>query len=60
MCTGSVSDLVSSPALIASTLDPLHKHLGFLTSENRLLANAKLLELAAAMQFGDVTPLLWI
>ncbi|XP_051553344.1 E3 SUMO-protein ligase ZBED1-like [Myxocyprinus asiaticus] len=32
-----------------------HKHLGFLTSENRLLANAKLLELAAAVPFDDVT-----
>ncbi|KAK0133125.1 Zinc finger BED domain-containing protein 1 [Merluccius polli] len=46
-------DLVSSPALIASMLDPRYKHLGFLTSEKRLLANAKLLELAAAVPFDE-------
>lgn len=47
-------DLVSSPAMIASMIDPRHKHLGFLTPEKRLLANAKLLELAAVVPFGNV------
>ncbi len=47
-------DLVSLPALTASMLDPRHKHVGFLNSEKRLLANAKLLELAAAVPFVDV------
>ena len=47
-------DLVSAPALIALMLDPRHKHLGFLTSEKRLLVNTKLLELAAAVPFGDM------
>lgn len=41
--------------MIASMLDPRHKRLGFLTSEKRQLANAKLLQLAAAVPFEDVT-----
>ncbi|KAJ8339584.1 hypothetical protein SKAU_G00363700 [Synaphobranchus kaupii] len=45
-------DLTSTPAMIASMLDPRHKHLGFLTPVRRLAANAKLLELAAEV---DVT-----
>ena len=35
-------------------LDPRHKQLGSLISENRLLASAKLLQLAAEVPFSDV------
>lgn len=50
--TGSVPKLgvITSTNLIH--VRPSHKHLGFLTSENRLCASAKLLEIAAAMHFG--------
>ncbi|KAK7901339.1 hypothetical protein WMY93_018108 [Mugilogobius chulae] len=42
-------DVVSSPALIASMLDPRHKHLCFLCNEKKALANAKLYNVAATV-----------
>ncbi|XP_020513501.2 E3 SUMO-protein ligase ZBED1-like [Labrus bergylta] len=41
------NDLASKPALIASILDPRHKHLGFLTPAGRLAAKVKLHELVS-------------
>lgn len=41
------SDLASKPALIASMLDPRHKHLSFLTPSGRLAAKVKLHELVS-------------
>ncbi|XP_034548590.1 zinc finger BED domain-containing protein 1-like [Notolabrus celidotus] len=41
------NDLASKPALIASMLDPRHKHLSFLTPSGRLAAKVKLHELVS-------------
>lgn len=43
------SDLASKPALIASMLDPRHKHLSFLTPAGRLAAKVKLHELVSEL-----------
>lgn len=43
------SDLSSKPALIASMLDPRHKHLSFLTPASRLAAKVKLHELVTEL-----------
>ncbi|XP_070404635.1 E3 SUMO-protein ligase ZBED1 [Nothobranchius furzeri] len=40
-------DLMSTPPMIATMLDPRHKHLGFLTPPRRVTAHAKLLEVLA-------------
>ncbi|XP_028312500.1 zinc finger BED domain-containing protein 1-like [Gouania willdenowi] len=42
------ADLASKPALIASMLDPRHKHLSFLSAPGRLAAKVKLHELVSA------------
>uniref|UniRef100_UPI003AAC2FE3 zinc finger BED domain-containing protein 4-like n=1 Tax=Centroberyx gerrardi TaxID=166262 RepID=UPI003AAC2FE3 len=41
------NDLASKPALIASMLDPRHKHLSFLTPTGRLAAKVKLHEMVS-------------
>ena len=38
--------------MISSMLDPRHKHLGFLTSTQKMAASAKLVELGAAVETG--------
>lgn len=43
------NDLASKPALIASMLDPRHKHLSFLTPTGRLAAKVKLHELVSRL-----------
>ncbi|XP_072244204.1 E3 SUMO-protein ligase ZBED1-like [Leuresthes tenuis] len=43
------SELASKPALIASMLDPRHKHLSFLTPTGRLAAKVKLHELVSKL-----------
>lgn len=43
------NDLASKPALIASMLDPRHKHLSFLTPTWRLAAKVKLHELVSKL-----------
>nr|XP_046242979.1 E3 SUMO-protein ligase ZBED1-like [Scatophagus argus] len=43
------NDLASKPALIASMLDPRHKHLSFLTPTGRLAAKVKLHELVSKL-----------
>ncbi|XP_013863827.1 zinc finger BED domain-containing protein 1 [Austrofundulus limnaeus] len=43
-------DLASKPALIASMLDPRHKHLSFLTPAGRLTAKVKLHELVSKLE----------
>ena len=40
--------------MISSMLDPRHKHLGFLTSTQKMAANAKLVELGEAVETGRV------
>lgn len=47
--------LVPSTALIKSKLHSPHKQLGLLTLVNKVLYNAKLLELAALVPISDVT-----
>ncbi|KAM4578932.1 zinc finger BED domain-containing protein 4-like [Fundulus diaphanus] len=49
-------DLASKPALIASMLDPRHKHLGFLTPTGRLAAKAKLHELVSKLDAAAAHP----
>ncbi|XP_041855238.1 E3 SUMO-protein ligase ZBED1-like [Melanotaenia boesemani] len=49
------SELVSKPALIASMLDPRHKHLSFLTPTGRLAAKVKLHELVAKLDAMTAT-----
>ncbi|XP_029019149.1 uncharacterized protein LOC114862715 [Betta splendens] len=43
------NDLASKPALMASMLDPRHKHLSFLTPSGRLAAKVKLHELVSKL-----------
>lgn len=45
-------EFVSSAAIISSMLDPCHKHLGFLTPTQRVVANAKLVQLGGAVETG--------
>ncbi|KAM9392297.1 zinc finger BED domain-containing protein 4-like [Pholidichthys leucotaenia] len=49
------SDLASKPALIASMLDPRHKHLSFLTPAGRLAAKVKLHELVSKLDVATTT-----
>ncbi|KAM9364776.1 uncharacterized protein KZ484_010950 [Pholidichthys leucotaenia] len=42
-------EFVSSVSMIATMLDPRHKHLGFLSPAQRVVANAKLVHLATAV-----------
>uniref|UniRef100_A0A3Q3J3I3 BED-type domain-containing protein n=1 Tax=Monopterus albus TaxID=43700 RepID=A0A3Q3J3I3_MONAL len=49
------SDLASKPALIASMLDPRHKHLSFLTPTGRLAAKVKLHELVSKLDVKTTT-----
>lgn len=49
------SELASKPALIASMLDPRHKHLSFLTPTGRLAAKLKLHELIAKFDAATAT-----
>ncbi|XP_029960779.1 zinc finger BED domain-containing protein 4-like [Salarias fasciatus] len=49
------SDLASKPALIASMLDPRHKHLSFLTPTGRLAAKVKLHELVSKLDVMNST-----
>ncbi|XP_037830665.1 E3 SUMO-protein ligase ZBED1 isoform X2 [Kryptolebias marmoratus] len=44
------SELASKPALIASMLDPRHKHLSFLTPAGRLAAKVQLHELVSQLE----------
>ena len=39
--------------MLSAMLDPRHKHLGFLTPAQRVLANAKLVELGEAVETGQ-------
>ncbi|KAJ8332485.1 hypothetical protein SKAU_G00422740 [Synaphobranchus kaupii] len=48
-------DLISTPPMIATMLDPQHKHLGFLTPTRRIPGNSKLLELAVAEDVSSTT-----
>ncbi|KAM4745060.1 E3 SUMO-protein ligase ZBED1-like [Anableps anableps] len=50
------SDLASKPALIASMLDPRHKHLSFLTPTGRLAAKVKLHELVLKLDATTANP----
>lgn len=45
-------DLTSTPPMLATMLDPRHKHLGFLTPPRRIAAHAKLLEVLAEAEAG--------
>ncbi|XP_074551363.1 E3 SUMO-protein ligase ZBED1-like [Halichoeres trimaculatus] len=47
-------DFLSSAPMIASMLDPRHKHLGFLTSTQRVTANGTLASLGEAVDAGEV------
>ncbi|XP_034397579.1 zinc finger BED domain-containing protein 1-like [Cyclopterus lumpus] len=49
------NDLASKPALIASMLDPRHKHLSFLTPTGRLAAKVKLHELVSKLDGITIT-----
>uniref|UniRef100_A0A3Q3M6V6 Zinc finger BED domain-containing protein 1-like n=1 Tax=Mastacembelus armatus TaxID=205130 RepID=A0A3Q3M6V6_9TELE len=49
------NDLASKPALIASMLDPRHKHLSFLTPTGRLAAKVKLHELVSKLDIITTT-----
>ncbi|KAM6930914.1 E3 SUMO-protein ligase ZBED1-like [Xenentodon cancila] len=49
------SELASKPALIASMLDPRHKHLSFLTPTGRLAAKVKLHELVSKLDAVTAT-----
>ncbi|XP_031705119.1 zinc finger BED domain-containing protein 1-like [Anarrhichthys ocellatus] len=49
------NDLASKPALIASMLDPRHKHLSFLTPTGRLAAKVKLHELVSKLDVITTT-----
>lgn len=49
------NDLASKPALIASMLDPRHKHLSFLTPTGRLAAKVKLHELVSRLDVITTT-----
>lgn len=49
------SELASKPALIASILDPRHKHLSFLTPTGRLAAKVKLHELVSKLDAVGAT-----
>uniref|UniRef100_UPI0037E97F47 E3 SUMO-protein ligase ZBED1-like n=1 Tax=Semicossyphus pulcher TaxID=241346 RepID=UPI0037E97F47 len=49
------NDLASKPALIASMLDPRHKHLSFLTPTGRLAAKVKLHELVSKQDVINTT-----
>ncbi|XP_051279716.1 E3 SUMO-protein ligase ZBED1-like isoform X1 [Dicentrarchus labrax] len=49
------NDLASKPALIASMLDPRHKHLSFLTPTGRLAAKVKLHELVSKLDVRNAT-----
>ncbi|XP_077081895.1 E3 SUMO-protein ligase ZBED1-like [Siphateles boraxobius] len=46
-------DLVAKPALIASVLDPRHKHLPFFAQTEKEAAKAKLIEMCAAMEIAN-------
>ncbi|XP_077095365.1 E3 SUMO-protein ligase ZBED1-like [Siphateles boraxobius] len=46
-------DLVAKPALIASVLDPRHKHLPFFAQTEKEAAKAKLIETCAAMEMAN-------
>ncbi|KAJ8358743.1 hypothetical protein SKAU_G00152680 [Synaphobranchus kaupii] len=48
-------DLISTPPMVATMLDPQHKHLGFLTPMRRIPGNSKLLELAVAEDVSSTT-----
>ncbi|XP_008417138.1 zinc finger BED domain-containing protein 1-like [Poecilia reticulata] len=50
------SDLASNPALIASMLDPRHKHLNFLMPAGRLAAKVKLHELVSKLDASAASP----
>lgn len=50
-------DLASNPALIASMLDPRHKHLSFLTPTGRLTAKVKLHELVSDLEAATTASL---
>lgn len=45
-------DLVAKPALIASVLDPRHKHLRFFPGAQKEAAKAKLTEMCAALEMA--------
>lgn len=45
-------DLTSTPPMLATMLDPRHKHLGFLTPPRRIAAHAKLLKVLAEAEAG--------
>lgn len=45
-------DLTSTPPMLATMLDPRHKHLRFLTPPRRIAAHAKLLEVVAEAEAG--------
>ncbi len=45
-------DLVAKPALIASVLDPRHKHLRFFPEAQKEAAKAKLTEICAALEMA--------
>lgn len=48
--------MASKPALIASMLDPRHKHLNFLTPAGRLAAKVKLHELVSKLDASAANP----
>ncbi|XP_051997694.1 E3 SUMO-protein ligase ZBED1-like [Xyrauchen texanus] len=48
-------DLTSTTPMIATMLDPRHKHLGFLIPASRISAHSKLLELAMAEHVGSTS-----
>lgn len=50
------NQLMSSPPMIATMLDPRHKHLSFLTPAQRLDAKAKLVELGEAVEVATPIP----
>ncbi|KAK0137429.1 Zinc finger BED domain-containing protein 1 [Merluccius polli] len=47
------AECVSSAPMLSAMLDPRHKHLGFLTPAQRVVANAKLVELGEAVETGQ-------
>ncbi|KAL2088061.1 hypothetical protein ACEWY4_016889 [Coilia grayii] len=48
------NEFVSSASMISSMLDPRHKHLGFLSPAQRVVASAKLVNLAEAVETSEV------
>ncbi|KAK0154196.1 Zinc finger BED domain-containing protein 1 [Merluccius polli] len=47
------AEFVSSAPMLSAMLDPRHKHLGFLTPAQRVVANMKLVELGEAVETGQ-------